>query len=59
MGPIRRSFGASAEVGSLAVIEETENESAVKFYRSYGFLDLRDQPSRLVLPMATIRSRVP
>jgi GNAT superfamily N-acetyltransferase len=55
---LTRSFEASAEVGSLAVVVEAENEGAVGFYRSYGFVDFPDHPDRLFLPMATVRSLV-
>jgi len=56
MDALRRSYEASAEVGSLAVVVDAENDRAAGFYRSYGFLGFVDQPAKLFLPMSTIGS---
>lgn len=52
---LRRSLENTSEIGSVAVIVEAENEQAKTFYRSYGFLEFPGTPSKLFLPMQTIR----
>jgi ribosomal protein S18 acetylase RimI-like enzyme len=52
---LRRSLASTFEVGSLAVVVEAEHETAVEFYRSYGFIQFPDRPDKLFLPMQTIR----
>lgn len=51
---LRRAFQASRDVASVAVVVDAKDDSAVAFYRHYGFLPFRDQPHRLFLPMAVI-----
>lgn len=52
---LKRCLAITPEVGSLAVIVDAENDNAIEFYRSYGFLPFPDQPNRLFLAMQTIR----
>lgn len=52
---LRRSLESTSEIGSVAVIVEAENERAVMFYQSYGFLAFPGTPNKLFLPMQTIR----
>ena len=52
---LKRSLDSTSEVGSLAVVVEAENETAVEFYRSYGFIQFPNHPDKLFLPMQTIR----
>lgn len=41
-------------IGTYGVVVDAKNESAVNFYRHYGFLDLQDNFQTLFLPMSTI-----
>lgn len=58
MDALQRSYEASAEVGSVAVVVDAENDRAVGFYRSYGLIDFPDHRAKLFLPMSTIRALV-
>jgi predicted N-acetyltransferase YhbS len=51
---LRRALEASREVASVAVVVDAKDDSAVSFYRRYGFIGFADQPRRLFLPMAVI-----
>ncbi len=51
---LHRSLLASRMVASFAVFVEAKDESAAKFYRKYGFLELFEDKRRLFLPMKTI-----
>jgi GNAT superfamily N-acetyltransferase len=48
---IQRTLGASEQVAIHAVVVDAKNEAARRFYRTYGFLSLPDQPMRLFLPL--------
>ncbi len=50
---LKRSHGAIDQVGSLAVVVDPIDESAVKFYEKHGFI-LLPTSGKMVLPMATI-----
>lgn len=52
---LKRSFYASAEIGSMAVIVDPINDAVIPFYERYGFIYLADR-GRLFLPMKTIAS---
>lgn len=54
MDALRRALEASREVASAAVVVDAKDESAVSFYRRYGFIRFADEPRRLFLPMAVI-----
>jgi predicted GNAT family N-acyltransferase len=54
MDALRRALEASREVASVAVVVDAKDDSAVSFYRRYGFIGFADQPRRLFLPMAVI-----
>jgi ribosomal protein S18 acetylase RimI-like enzyme len=54
LNALRRALEASREVASVAVIVDAKDESAMLFYRHYGFVSFADQPRRLFLPMAVI-----
>ncbi len=54
MDALRRALEASREVASAAVVVDAKDDSAVSFYRRYGFIGFADQPRRLFLPMAVI-----
>ena len=54
MGALKKSLEHSRNIASLAVVVDAIDEKAAEFYRGYGFLDLRDHPDRLFMPMQTI-----
>ncbi|MDR5781238.1 GNAT family N-acetyltransferase [Caballeronia sp. LZ065] len=49
-----RSWLASHQIASMAVIVDAIDESARTFYEAFDFLAFPDQERRLFLPMATI-----
>ena len=49
-----RTFNASTEVASLAVIAEALDNQAVDFYLKYGFQAFRDNPMKLYLPIKSV-----
>ncbi|HXN21347.1 MAG TPA: GNAT family N-acetyltransferase [Candidatus Dormibacteraeota bacterium] len=54
MDALRRSLDLSKQATSTGVIVDAKDDSAVSFYRKYGFLDLPKVERRLFLPMGTI-----
>lgn len=55
---LKRSYAASKEVGSMAVIVDPLDEEAVRFYKKYDFILLPDS-GKMFLPMATIEQLFP
>jgi predicted GNAT family N-acyltransferase len=55
MDALRRSFDASSEVASMAVVVDAKDDKAVSFYRRYGFIRFAGQEGRLFLPMAVAK----
>jgi ribosomal protein S18 acetylase RimI-like enzyme len=55
---LKRSYFASMQVGSMAVIVDPLDEEAVKFYAKYDFILLPDS-GKMFLPMATIAQLFP
>ena len=55
---LERSFLATAQVASVAVIVDAKNDGAEAFYAHHGFLPFPDLQARLFLPMATIAKLV-
>lgn len=53
MDALKRSYNASKEVGSMAVIVDPIDEDAIKFYKKYSFIILPDS-GKMFLPMVTI-----
>ena len=53
MDALYRSDTSSAQVGSIAVVVDAINESAIGFYARYGFIAFSES-NRLFLPMQTI-----
>lgn len=53
---MERSYLHSSQVASFAVVVDAK-ESAIEFYRRYGFLQL-PKGERMFLPMATIKKLV-
>jgi GNAT superfamily N-acetyltransferase len=54
MDALRRALDASREVASMAVVVDAKDDSAMRFYRRYGFISFADQEHRLFLPMAVV-----
>ncbi|MEL6634322.1 MAG: GNAT family N-acetyltransferase, partial [Bacteroidota bacterium] len=50
---LKRSYSVSREIGSMAVVVDPVDESAIKFYEKYGFVLLPDS-GKLFLAMKTI-----
>ena len=55
---LKRVLLHSRNVGSAAVVVDVKNEAARKFYLKHGFLEFRQNPDRLFLPMKTIQISV-
>ena len=51
----RRCLRASAEVGGVAMLIDAKSERNANWYASYGAVPLRDSPTTLLLPLATIQ----
>jgi ribosomal protein S18 acetylase RimI-like enzyme len=54
MDALSRSLHGSRQLASTAVIVDAKDDTAVAFYRKYGFLELPKVAKRLFLPMGTI-----
>jgi ribosomal protein S18 acetylase RimI-like enzyme len=54
MDALYRSLESSKQVASAGVIVDAKDESAVAFYRKYGFIELPKIENRLFLPMGTV-----
>lgn len=53
---LKRSYKASLEIASWAMIVDAINENAAKFYKNFGFSDLQNNRLKLFLPMKSIQS---
>lgn len=51
---LHRSLAHADQIAATAVVVDADNESAVAFYRNYGFIPLQVEPSRLFLPMRLV-----
>ena len=58
MDALKRSHQGSRQLASFAVIVDAKDDSAVAFYKKYGFLELPKVANRLFLPMATIEKTI-
>ena len=54
MDALHRCLELSRQVASAGVIVDAKDDSAVSFYKKYGFLELPTVKRRLFLPMGTI-----
>jgi predicted GNAT family N-acyltransferase len=54
LNALDRSLAASKEVASWAVFVDAIDNEAASFYRKYGFIELPENPLKLLLPMKTI-----
>lgn len=52
----RRILGASEVLAMYALIVDAKDHSATAFYVHYGFVPFPETPSRLFLPLTTIRN---
>jgi GNAT superfamily N-acetyltransferase len=52
---LSRALQSSEHVGSYAVVVDAIDSAAISFYLKYGFLPTEEQPSRLYLPIASIK----
>jgi len=52
---LKKALNASEEVSSLGVVAEALNESAVSFYRKYGFQQIKGEPMKLFIPMRSVK----
>lgn len=55
---LQRIALASQVMAVYAVVVDALNESAAKFYRQFGFIQLPSQPLKLFLPMDTVTKSV-
>ena len=55
MDALHRSWRASTELASYAVVVDAKDARAAAFYRSYEFQEFPDQRSRLFMPMNKIQ----
>ncbi|QDT14232.1 GNAT family N-acetyltransferase [Alienimonas californiensis] len=53
---LRRIYRLSLAMGVRAVEVDAIDDSAVRFYRAYGFEPLADQPRKLYLPIPVVRT---
>ena len=54
MDALYRSWKSTSDVGSIGVVVEALDDSALAFYRHHEFQSLPDHPDKLFLTMATI-----
>jgi len=54
MDALYRSWQASRQIGSMAVVVDAIDQKAREFYEAFDFVVFPDQERRLYLPMATI-----
>jgi GNAT superfamily N-acetyltransferase len=59
MHALHTAYHLSQIIGAHAVIVDPMNDRVTRWYRRYGFMPLPEAPTRLLLPMATIRPHVP
>lgn len=54
MDALSRSYRATSEIASYAVVVDAKNDAAIAFYHRYDFIQFPDRPNRLFLPMNVI-----
>lgn len=55
---LKRALNNSASIGSMAVVVDSKNDNAHRFYTDVGFLPFPDTRERLFMPMKTIEQLV-
>ena len=58
MDALKRSLHGSRQLASFAVIVDAKDDSAMAFYKKYGFLELPKVANRLFLPMGMIEKSI-
>ncbi|MFM8363538.1 MAG: GNAT family N-acetyltransferase [Verrucomicrobiota bacterium] len=56
---LARCARQAEEIGASLIVVEAKNAVAKRFYEKHGFHALESHPTRLVLPMRTVRSLLP
>ena len=51
---LHRSFSATQQIASIAVVVEALDDKAIAFYQKWGFMAFTHQTNRLYLPMQVI-----
>lgn len=51
---LKKSYKASQQIASVALLVEAINEQAVRFYQKFGFISFQSSSDRLYLSMKTI-----
>ena len=55
---LKRSLHGSRQLASFAVMVDAKDDSAMAFYKKYGFLELPKVANRLFLPMGMIEKSI-
>ncbi len=55
---LTRAYAQTKVSGSLAVVAEAKDETALRFYKKHGFLQLGAEPNRVYLPMGSVEQLV-
>ena len=55
---IKRTLSVSSHIGIYAMVVDAINDSAIGFYEQFGFARLRDDSSRLFLPLKSFQDEV-
>jgi ribosomal protein S18 acetylase RimI-like enzyme len=55
MDALYRSLVSSKQIASAGIIVDAKDESAARFYKKYGFVELPKIEKRLFLPMGTVQ----
>lgn len=59
MDALQRSLTQSKQVASTAVVVDAKDDTAVAFYKKYGFVALPGIPNRLFIAMGTVQQLFP
>jgi GNAT superfamily N-acetyltransferase len=51
---LKRCYDQTKQIGAAAVVVDAKNEGALGFYLKMGFIQFKDDPMRLFLPMKTV-----
>jgi GNAT superfamily N-acetyltransferase len=52
---MRRALQVADSAGIIGLFVDAKDEAASRYYRRFGFIALPDDPSKLFLPLATLR----
>ena len=48
----------TAEIAAYALVVDTKEETAARFYAHHGFITLPEQPLLLFIPLATVKNPI-